>query len=221
MSVVVAIDAGTTGVRSFAVRDDGTAAGFAYREFTQHFPRPGWVEHDAAEIWAAVQATLAELVDAPRRAHRRHRHHRPARDGGRLGPPHRPAAAPRHRVAGPAHRGALRPAARARASSRPCAPPPASCSTRTSPPPRRSGCSPRAGCAVDPRPRHRHDRRVGAVEPHRRPGRRRARHRAVQRQPDDALRHPHAGVVRRAPRSLRRARRPPCPRCGRRAAASA
>jgi glycerol kinase len=62
MSVVVAIDAGTTGVRSFAVREDGSAAGFAYREFTQHFPRPGWVEHDATEIWAAVQATLAELT---------------------------------------------------------------------------------------------------------------------------------------------------------------
>ena len=62
MSVVVAIDAGTTGVRSFAVRDDGTAAGFSYREFTQHFPQPGWVEHDAAEIWTAVQATLADLA---------------------------------------------------------------------------------------------------------------------------------------------------------------
>ena len=62
MSVVIAIDAGTTGVRSFAVREDGSAAGFAYREFTQHFPRPGWVEHDAAEIWTAVQATLADLA---------------------------------------------------------------------------------------------------------------------------------------------------------------
>ena len=61
MSVVVAIDAGTTGVRSFAVREDGTAAGFSYREFTQHFPHPGWVEHDATEIWQAVQATLVEL----------------------------------------------------------------------------------------------------------------------------------------------------------------
>src|SRR5688500_12272140 len=62
MSVVVAVDAGTTGVRSFAVREDGSAAGFAYREFAQHFPRPGWVEHDAMEIWAAVQATLDELA---------------------------------------------------------------------------------------------------------------------------------------------------------------
>ena len=63
MSVVVAIDAGTTGVRSFAVREDGTGAGFAYREFAQHFPQPGWVEHDATEIWSTVCATLAELAE--------------------------------------------------------------------------------------------------------------------------------------------------------------
>ena len=62
MSVVIAIDAGTTGVRAFALREDGTAAGFAYTEFTQHFPQPGWVEHDALEIWGAVQRTLAELA---------------------------------------------------------------------------------------------------------------------------------------------------------------
>jgi glycerol kinase len=38
--------------------------GWAYREFAQHYPRPGWVEHDAEEIWAAVQATLAEVSAA-------------------------------------------------------------------------------------------------------------------------------------------------------------
>ena len=59
--VVVAIDAGTTGVRAFAVDDAGAPVGWAYREFTQHFPRPGWVEHDADEIWAAVEATVAEV----------------------------------------------------------------------------------------------------------------------------------------------------------------
>lgn len=62
MGVVIAIDAGTTGVRAFAVDEAGQPTGYTYREFTQHFPRPGWVEHDAAEIWQAVQATLAELV---------------------------------------------------------------------------------------------------------------------------------------------------------------
>ncbi|MDG1878166.1 MAG: FGGY family carbohydrate kinase, partial [Acidimicrobiales bacterium] len=62
MAIVIAIDAGTTGVRSFAVDDSGTPLGFAYREFIQHFPRPGWAEHDAEEIWQAVVATLAELT---------------------------------------------------------------------------------------------------------------------------------------------------------------
>jgi glycerol kinase len=59
---VIAIDAGTTGVRSRAVFTDGRPAVAAYQEFTQHFPRPGWVEHDATEIWAAVRETLARVV---------------------------------------------------------------------------------------------------------------------------------------------------------------
>jgi glycerol kinase len=62
MAVVLSIDAGTTGVRAFAVDEDGTPAGWSYREFPQHFPRPGWVEHDADDIWHAVRTTLAELV---------------------------------------------------------------------------------------------------------------------------------------------------------------
>ena len=60
-AVVIAIDAGTTGVRAFAVDDSGTPCGWKYREFTQHFPQPGWVEHDPDEIWEAVQATMTEL----------------------------------------------------------------------------------------------------------------------------------------------------------------
>jgi len=64
MSVVIAIDAGTTGVRAFALREDGTAGGFSYREFPQHYPRPGWVEHDPLDIWEATRTTLAELVAA-------------------------------------------------------------------------------------------------------------------------------------------------------------
>jgi glycerol kinase len=64
MSVVIAIDAGTTGVRSFAVREDGSPAGYAYREFPQHFPQPGWVEHDPGDIWEATTATLDGLIGA-------------------------------------------------------------------------------------------------------------------------------------------------------------
>ncbi|HEY3240790.1 MAG TPA: FGGY family carbohydrate kinase, partial [Acidimicrobiia bacterium] len=62
MPAVIAVDAGTTGVRSFAVDEAGRPLGFSYRELTQHFPRPGWVEHDPAEIREAVGSTLAELA---------------------------------------------------------------------------------------------------------------------------------------------------------------
>src|SRR5436853_4935722 len=68
MSVVIAIDAGTTGVRAFAVDERGQPAGWSYREFPQYFPRPGWVEHDADEIWSAGTGVLRELqaeVDQP------------------------------------------------------------------------------------------------------------------------------------------------------------
>ncbi len=59
--VIVAIDAGTTGVRAFAIDTDGRPVGRSYREFTQHFPRPGWVEHDATEIWETTTTVLADL----------------------------------------------------------------------------------------------------------------------------------------------------------------
>ena len=60
---VIAIDAGTTGVRSRAVFPGGSHEPVAsYREFTQHFPQPGWVEHDAVEIWLAVKATLHDVI---------------------------------------------------------------------------------------------------------------------------------------------------------------
>ena len=62
MSVVIAIDAGTTGVRSRAVFADGSDSISSYREFTQYFPQPGWVEHDAQEIWLAVLATLQDVT---------------------------------------------------------------------------------------------------------------------------------------------------------------
>ena len=61
-AVVISIDAGTTGVRAFAIDETGKPLGYSYREFTQYFPQPGWVEHDAEEIWAAVQTTLRQLV---------------------------------------------------------------------------------------------------------------------------------------------------------------
>ena len=62
MSAVIAIDAGTTGVRSRAIFTDGRASVSSYLEFPQYFPQPGWVEHDALEILFAVRQTLSEVV---------------------------------------------------------------------------------------------------------------------------------------------------------------
>jgi glycerol kinase len=62
VAAVIAIDAGTTGVRAVAVDESGLPVAWSYREFPQHFPRPGWVEHDPVEIWEAVRATVGELV---------------------------------------------------------------------------------------------------------------------------------------------------------------
>jgi glycerol kinase len=61
--VILAIDQGTTGTTCLVFDPDGTLTGRAYREFGQHFPRPGWVEHDAAEIWSVTQAVAGEALD--------------------------------------------------------------------------------------------------------------------------------------------------------------
>jgi glycerol kinase len=63
--VILAIDQGTTGTTCFVFDERGEPVGRAYREITQHFPHPGWVEHDASEIWSVTQAVAGEaLADA-------------------------------------------------------------------------------------------------------------------------------------------------------------
>ncbi len=62
MTTILAIDAGTTSVRTIAFDERARPLAVSRQEFTQYFPAPGWVEHDAAEIWAAVQATLADVM---------------------------------------------------------------------------------------------------------------------------------------------------------------
>jgi glycerol kinase len=62
VACVIAVDAGTTGVRALAVDDSGSVIDVAYREVTQYFPRPGWVEHDATEIWESVASSVVEVV---------------------------------------------------------------------------------------------------------------------------------------------------------------
>jgi glycerol kinase len=59
---VLALDQGTTSSRSILFDHDGIVVATAQREFAQHFPRSGWVEHDAEEIWATQAATIAEVL---------------------------------------------------------------------------------------------------------------------------------------------------------------
>jgi glycerol kinase len=62
--VILAIDQGTTGTTCIVFGEDGRPAGRAYREFDQHFPKPGWVEHDANEIWEVTRAVAGEAHEA-------------------------------------------------------------------------------------------------------------------------------------------------------------
>src|SRR3954447_3791911 len=64
VAVILAIDQGTTGTTCLLVDDELEIRGRGYAELAQHFPRPGWVEHDPDEIWRAVQDTLGEVVAA-------------------------------------------------------------------------------------------------------------------------------------------------------------
>ncbi len=61
MSYLLAIDAGTTSVRSLVIDADSSIVDISQRELTQYFPRPGWVEHDAVEIWDSVSETLQDV----------------------------------------------------------------------------------------------------------------------------------------------------------------
>jgi glycerol kinase len=61
--VLLAIDQGTTGTTCLVFDLQGELIGRAYREFTQHFPRPGWVEHDATEIWEVSHAVAGEALE--------------------------------------------------------------------------------------------------------------------------------------------------------------
>jgi glycerol kinase len=60
---ILALDAGTTGITALVVDVDGRVVARGYREFPQHFPADGWVEHDLGEMWAAtLAATEAALT---------------------------------------------------------------------------------------------------------------------------------------------------------------
>ncbi len=62
MSSVLALDQGTTGSTALLVGQDGSLLGRGYQEFTQHFPQPGWVEHDPEQIWQVTIAAAREAL---------------------------------------------------------------------------------------------------------------------------------------------------------------
>jgi glycerol kinase len=61
MPSILALDQGTTGSTALVIQQDGTVLGRGYREFTQYFPQPGWVEHDPEEI---LKVSLEAVADA-------------------------------------------------------------------------------------------------------------------------------------------------------------
>ncbi|MDO5659966.1 MAG: FGGY family carbohydrate kinase, partial [Staphylococcus xylosus] len=60
---ILSIDQGTTSSRAILFDQDGKIKGVAQREFKQYFPKSGWVEHDANEIWTSVLAVIAEVLN--------------------------------------------------------------------------------------------------------------------------------------------------------------
>lgn len=60
---ILALDQGTTSCRAILFDRDATIVGVAQREFTQHYPQPGWVEHDAMEIWGTQIGAAREVLE--------------------------------------------------------------------------------------------------------------------------------------------------------------
>ena len=200
---VIAIDAGTTGVRSRAVFTDAPSVS-SYREFGQHYPEPGQVEHDAVEIWERVRDTLLEVIGEV------------TAQGATVAAigitNQRETVLAWSRSTGAPYGTAIvwqdrRTAGRCDELAEAGALPRVREITGLVLDPYFSGTKvewllANRDIPVDRRPRDRHDRLVAAVEPH---GRRGARDRPVEREPHDAVRHPHARLVAGAVRPVARA----------------
>ena len=66
MKFILSLDEGTTSARAIVFDSEGNLRAVAQREFAQHFPQPGWVEHDADEIWAAQIGVAIEALNRAR-----------------------------------------------------------------------------------------------------------------------------------------------------------
>ena len=77
---VLALDQGTTSSRAIVFDCSGAVRGMGQREFQQHYPRPGWVEHDAMEIWHSQLDVAREALRnaGASAADLAHRHHQSA-----------------------------------------------------------------------------------------------------------------------------------------------
>lgn len=62
MKYILALDQGTTSSRAVLFNHDGRPVATAQQEFTQHFPKPGWVEHDALEIWQTQKKVMLDVI---------------------------------------------------------------------------------------------------------------------------------------------------------------
>jgi glycerol kinase len=59
---ILALDLGTTGNRAILFDRSGEVVGQAYQELTQYYPQPGWLEHDAIEIWQDVRHCIQQVI---------------------------------------------------------------------------------------------------------------------------------------------------------------
>ena len=66
--LLMALDAGTTSNRCILFNKKGSIVRMQQREFTQYFPKPGWVEHDAEEIWLSMYSVASEAIATGRSA---------------------------------------------------------------------------------------------------------------------------------------------------------
>ena len=97
---IMAIDQGTTSSRAIIFDHQGHEIAMAQQEFPQYFPNPGWVEHDATEIWDSVQSVISDvMIKSQIKPYCRDWDYQPAGNDGHLGSPHWQANLPCDRLA--------------------------------------------------------------------------------------------------------------------------
>ena len=113
--MILSIDQGTTGTTALVLDSQGEILGRGYSEFRQIFPRPGWVSHDATEIWDTTLKVIGlAITEAGNRCLRRKRHWycQSARDDRFMGLENGGTRSRRDCLAVPTHGGFVRPISR-------------------------------------------------------------------------------------------------------------